>query len=294
MIQSMTGYGGAQHVEEDVQYALEIRSLNNRYLKLSIKLPEHLQFLESEVDKLLRSRLVRGSVSYTLRVRSEQGAGLRRINTAALQEYVEQLSRAHSPEGPRATIDLATIATLPGVCEVPDLDEDARKRALDIVADLTNRAVDTLTTMRQDEGRALHRELVACCDAIRARLTECLSRAPKVIEEYHERLKSRVAILMQTGSLELEAEGLMREVAIYAERCDISEEIARLASHLDQFVQLCGRDDQVGRTLDFLSQEMLREANTIASKSNDAAIARGVVEIKGWIDRLKEQVQNVV
>ena len=100
-------------------------------------------------------------------------------------------------------------------------------------------------------------------------------------------------MLMQTGGFELEAEGLMREVAIYAERCDISEEIARLGSHLDQFVTLCDRGDKVGRTLDFVSQEMLREANTIASKSNDAAIARNVVEIKGLIDRLKEQVQNV-
>ncbi len=293
MIQSMTGYGAAQHVEDGVSYALEIRSLNNRYLKLSIKLPEHLQFLEGDVDKLLRSRLVRGSISYTLRVRSEGDVGLRSINPAAVQRYVEQLSEVQTPPGTAATVDLATIAMLPGVCDSPELNEGARQHQWDVVADLTNRAIDVLIAMRREEGQALRTDLLRCCEAIRVRLSECKARAPSVIEEYHERLKSRVAILMQSGGFELEAEGLMREVAVYAERCDISEEIARLGSHLDQFGGLCDREDQVGRTLDFLTQEMLREANTIASKSNDAAIARSVVEIKGLIDRLKEQVQNV-
>ena len=293
MIQSMTGYGAAQHVEDGVSYALEIRSLNNRYLKLSIKLPEHLQFLEGDLDKLLRARLARGSVSYTLRFRSERDEGLRSINLTAVQRYVQELSEVRTPPGTAATIDLATIAMLPGVCDSPALDEETRKRQLDLIADLTNRALDVLIAMRREEGQALRAELLQCCEAIRTRLAECEVRAPNVIDEYHERLKSRVATLMQSGGFQLEAEGLMREVAIYAERCDISEEIARLGSHLDQFGGLCDSEEQVGRTLDFLSQEMLREANTIASKSNDTVIVRRVVEIKGLIDRLKEQVQNV-
>lgn len=294
MIQSMTGYGAAQHVEGGVCYAIEIRSLNNRYAKLSIKLPEHLQFLESDIDRMLRARLVRGTVTCTLRVRTEHGSVLRRINSAALQEYVDQLSRVEASNGPPSTIDLATIALLPGVCDVPELDEEARSRERGIVTNLTERAIDALSAMRRDEGEALLRELLGFCESIRSLLAKCAARAPMVIEEYHERLKSRVGTLMRTGGFELEAEGLMREVAIYAERCDVSEEIARLNSHLDQCGLLCDREEPVGRTLDFLSQEMLREANTIASKSNDSVIARSVVEMKGWVDRLKEQVQNVV
>ncbi len=293
MIQSMTGYGAAQHVDDGVSYALEMRSFNHRYLKLSIKLPDHLQFLESDVDKLVRSRLARGSITCRLRVRSEDDVNLRPINVAALQRYVDQMLLVRLPDGVKATIDLATLASLQGVCEPPDLDDQAQEQQLAVVNDLTNRAMDTLIAMRREEGQAVQGELLTCCDAIRERLAQIAANAPKVVNEYHERLKSRVAMLMQAGGFELEAEGLMREVAIYAERCDISEEIARLGSHLDQFAHLCDRGDKVGRTLDFVSQEMLREANTIASKSNDAAIARNVVEIKGLIDRLKEQVQNV-
>ncbi len=292
MIRSMTGYGAVQHVEDGVSYALEIRSLNNRYLKLSIKVPEHLQFLESDIEKLVRNRIARGSIGYALRVRGEGAAALRSLDPAALQWYVEQLSRARTSEGVQTTIDLATVAQLPGVCESPELAENARTHQLDFVTDLTNRAIDILSQMRGEEGVALRADLLKWCQQIGERLAECNVRAPKVVEEYHERLKSRVASLMQAGGFELEAEGLMREVAIFAERCDISEEIVRLTSHLDQFVQLCDSDDQVGRTLDFLTQEMLREANTIASKANDAQIAQAVVQIKGLIDRLKEQAQN--
>jgi len=124
-------------------------------------------------------------------------------------------------------------------------------------------------------------------------LVEIAKRAPGVIDEYHERLRSRVAALMEAGGFELQEDGLIREVAVFAERCDIAEEVTRIESHLMQFDELCARSEPVGRTLDFLTQELLREANTIASKSNDAAIARNIVEVKTIIDRLKEQVQNV-
>ncbi len=293
MIQSMTGYGAAQHVEGGVSYVLEVRSLNNRYLKVLIKLPEHLQFLESEVDRMVRSRLGRGSITYALRVRMGGEAGARPINLAALQRYVDQIGRVRLGDEVKATVDLGSCAMLPGVCEQPELDEETQQSQRDIVAKITTSAIDTLVEMRCREGEMIRTELHGGCEAIRTRLADVAERAPKVVEDYHEKLKSRVATLMQSGGFELDADGLMREVAIYAERCDITEEVARLGSHLDQFEQLCDRSEQVGRTLDFLTQELLREANTIASKSNDAPIARSVVEIKGLIDRLKEQGLNV-
>ncbi len=292
MIVSMTGYGAAQHTKNGVCHSLELRSVNNRYLKLSIKLPEHLQFAESGIDKLLRHRLARGTVSCTIRARNDASM-LKAVDVTALQRYVDVLSQVRLPAGVRPVIDLATAALLPGVGDPPDLDDEAKRQCVEVLSDLTNRGLDALIDMRREEGRTLHDDLLGCCEAIRGHLALIASRAPSVIDEYRDRLRSRVATLMQGGGFQLEADGLLREVAVFAERCDISEEINRLTSHLEQFAEVCNRDEQVGRTLDFLAQEMLREANTIGSKSNDAAIARNVVEIKGLIDRLKEQVQNV-
>jgi uncharacterized protein (TIGR00255 family) len=293
MIQSMTGYGAAEHAADGVSYALEIRGVNGRYLKLSIKLPELLQFAESAVDKLLKSRLARGSVTCILRVRSEGVAGAGTINVPALQHYLDQLSKVQLPAGVQAAVDLGTLAALPGVCQPPEVDEEAQQQQLEIIEDLASRALDAVIEMRRSEGQALRGDILDCCAAVRKELAEVTSRAPTVVDEYHERLRSRVEMLMQAGGFELEADGLMRDVAVFAERCDISEELTRLNAHLEQFAELCDREEAVGRTLDFLTQELLREANTIASKSNDAAIARSVVVIKGLIDRLKEQVQNV-
>jgi len=293
MIQSMTGYGAAEVAHDGVAYALEIRAVNHRYLKLSIKLPEHLQFLETDVDRQVRAKLARGSVLYTLKTRQEMQSGQRALNLDVLQQYVAALTSVRVPEGVTPTIDLATVASLPGVCEGPLLDEETRRTHAKVIGGLTDRALDQVSAMRRQEGQALRSDLAACCGAIRQELEQVFERAPAVIEEYHERLRQRVLTLTRAAQLELDASSLAKEVAVFADRADISEEITRLRSHLDQFDQICERDDSAGRTLDFLSQELLREANTIASKSNDATIARGVVEIKRWIDRLKEQVQNV-
>lgn len=293
MIHSMTGYGAAERAEDDVSYALEVRSVNHRYLKLVIRLPEPLQFTEPVIEKVVRGRLARGSVSCTLRVHGEGGPAMRPIDRGVLQKYVDELSGVELPGGVQASLDLAAVALLPGVIYTPEFDDEAREHQSKLVEELTGAALDALVTMRADEGRALREVLLEGCEVIRGHLAVVAERAPGVIEEYHERLSSRVSALMQAGGFELQADGLMREVAVFAERCDISEELTRLRSHLDQFAELCDKAEPAGRTMEFLTQELLREANTIAAKSNDAVIARQVVEMKAFIDRLKEQVQNV-
>jgi len=292
MIQSMTGFGAAEHLEEEVAYAAEIRTVNSRYLKLTLKLPERFSFAEAPVDKLLRRELARGSVVYTLRVRDE-GVATGLVNRRVLQGYVDQLSSVNLPPGVQGALDLATLATLSGVCQAPDADDSARRRQLEIIEELTHRALAALLEMRQQEGKALHDDLQNACRAIREHTEVIGAAAPRVLDEYHERLRSRVELLLREGQLELEQDALQREVAIFAERCDVSEELTRLASHVDQFGGLCAGDEQAGRKLEFLAQEMLREANTVASKSNDAQITREILEVKVLIDRLREQVQNV-
>ncbi len=293
MIQSMTGFGTAEHVENGATWIVELRSVNHRYLKLSVRLPETCQFAEAAVERILRERLTRGSVTYSLRVHGSDNAAVATMNLTVLQAYADQLGRVRLPDSVRGTIDLAQLAQLPGVTDMPELDDETRRIQLGIIEQVTHRAIDDLSRMRREEGQALRAALNESLAGTRERLDVVAQRAPLTIVEYHERLHTRVAQLVREGGYELGAENLAREVALYAERCDVAEEITRLRSHLDQFVELCDRAEPVGRTLDFLSQELLREANTIASKSNDALIARHIVEIKGLIDRVKEQVQNI-
>lgn len=290
MILSMTGFGDAQHTEQGVMYGLEIRSLNNRYLKTVIKLPEHLQSLEADVEKFLRNRVGRGSITFTLRVRDTTADAAYELNTAALESYLAEMRKLTQQDG--VTVDLGSMLALPGVCQPKDFSEEERGREWAIVEQLATAALDKLIEMRRREGQALSKDLLTHTAAIREHLGALAGLTPRVVEEYHKRLRERVATLMGRAALELEADTLAKEVALFAERCDIAEEISRLTSHLDQFDALCGSKEPAGRKLEFLAQELLREANTIGSKANDLEIARHIVEIKGRIDRLKEQVQN--
>lgn len=292
MISSMTGFGAAECCENGVSYRVEIRSVNNRYFKASTKLPEHLQRFEGEIDKQLRGRMGRGSISYSLKVKDENAPTSVEINKAALGRYVSVLAQV-AAEHKLASIDLAGLLDFPGVCEPVEMNEDLLAAQLKIVQRLTNEAIDRLLTMRRTEGEALERDLAEQCAGIRDRIAQVAERSPLVVDEYHKRLRARVQQLMETSSVELDHDALVREVAIFAERCDVNEELSRLASHLDQFAELCAAPEETGRKLDFLAQEMLREANTIGSKASDAQVSRHVVEIKASIDRIKEQVQNV-
>jgi uncharacterized protein (TIGR00255 family) len=292
MILSMTGFGEADAHQDGVHYHAEIRSVNNRYFKSAIKLPESLQSLETDVDRVLRSRLGRGSVAYTLRVKDENPTGAYEINSAVLAEYVRRLKlAAGAMDGIR--VDMAGLLDAPGVCEPPRLDKETLAARLQVIETVTEAAIDKLLEMRRAEGLALLRDLQAQCQLIRDRMEKVRLRSPAVVEEYGRRLHARVQLLTAASGATLEEDVLVREVAIFAERCDINEEVSRIASHLDQFGELCDGSEEAGRKLDFLAQEMFREANTIGSKAGDAEIARHVVEIKAAVDRIKEQVQNV-
>ncbi len=292
MILSMTGYGEAQACENGLSYRVEIRSVNNRYFKAAIKLPEHLQRFEGEFDKLLRSHLGRGSVTYSLRIKGDEAPVASEINTAVLSHYVKRLEET-AAKHPTARIDLAGLLEFPGVCEPVEMDDAVVRGQVEMAKALTSEAAERLIEMRAAEGKALLRDLEEQCAEIRARVAEISRRAPRVVEDYHNKLRVRVQQLLDSASANLDREALAREVAVFAERCDVNEELARLSSHLDQFAELCASPEEAGRKLDFLTQEMLREANTIGGKANDAEIARHVVEVKAAIDRIKEQVQNV-
>jgi uncharacterized protein (TIGR00255 family) len=292
MIVSMTGFGDATAERDGTHYAVEIRSLNNRFFKPVIKLPENVSGLEPELESMLREKLGRGSITYILKLRTDSAEAAYHLNVNALKNYLDQLQEVKGLDR-FVQIDLASLVQLPGVCQEPRDETDEIERHGPTVRDLTARAIVKLDAMRRREGEALFTELMRHVSLIRSNLQEIAKLAPNVVEDYHRRLHQRVSQLLAKAELQVSQVDLIKEVAVFAERADIAEEIQRLGSHMDSFEQSCRQGEHAGRKLDFIAQEMLREANTIASKANDAEIARRIVEIKGAIDRLKEQVQNV-
>ncbi|MDD5063593.1 MAG: YicC family protein [Phycisphaerae bacterium] len=289
----MTGFGEAQGEINSVTYIVEIRTVNNRYLKNSLRLPETAAFLEEDIDKLLRKNLSRGMVSCVLRLKNAPANVLFDIDGTALRAYMEKLSRIASSVDTKSSIDIGGLLTLPGIVRPAMPDEEKAKQIKKEVLNIAQKAIDQLKQMRAAEGTALAAELGSHCKAIKQNLEQIRANSGTLLQEYQKKLRKRVDELLADAKLKLDKETLAREVAIFADRSDISEEIARLDSHLQQFAESCESDAQAGRRLDFISQEMLREANTIASKAYDTEVVRCVVDIKCWIDRIKEQVQNI-
>lgn len=306
MILSMTGFGDAQLERPGFALSLEIRTLNSRYFKAGLRLPDFLGFLESDIEKWLRRRISRGTVNYTLKVRQTGEYLAQEVDVPALRGYLRQLAAvqaagsgpgtvpgAGGEAGLRYTVDLATLLTLPGVCR-PREDEVADPEQWRApTEELTERALERLMTMRRTEGAAVWGDLEKQCRLLLENLEAVTRRAPGVVADYGGRLRERINMLLSAASLSLGQDALIREVAVFAERCDISEELTRLRGHVEQFLAAGRTEEAAGRKLEFLSQEMLRETNTIGSKANDAEILRRIVEMKGAVDRIKEQVQNV-
>ncbi|MDP6544259.1 MAG: YicC/YloC family endoribonuclease [Phycisphaerae bacterium] len=293
MLQSMTGFGAAQGHCDGVEYSVEIRAVNHRYLKTSVKVPEIWSSAEIDIENLLRDRLQRGSIGLSVRMRISDEQAAYTVNTVALAKYIDQVKGLRSAGEEYLTIDLAVLMALPGVCNPPKMD-DLRERTCDELMGLINQAIDNLLEMRAREGKGVQDDLLDQCEQVEASLGDIGSRSPRVVEEYHQRLCERVGELIDAARIDIDKDHLAREVAVFADRCDINEEISRQNGHLQQFRETCGGDQPAGRKLDFIAQEMLREANTIASKANDSEIGRAVVDMKTAVDRIKEQVQNVL
>jgi uncharacterized protein (TIGR00255 family) len=295
VIRSMTGFGEASSTAGSAHFYLEVRSLNSKYFKAVIRLPEEFQVLEAELETQLRHRLNRGSVFMTIRHSDVSGDVAHTVNEHALGRYIEQLQKLPQVAKGSVQIELAPLLSLPGVLQPPANEEQRLNIARAELLKLLEVACVGLVKMREREGQYLVNDLLTHHDVIAARLGQIKARAPQVMLDHEKRLKGRIDQMIKDMGLHVQAVDIVRELAITAERVDISEEIARLSGHLDQFTQMLKELEfkPIGRTLDFLTQEMLREANTIASKSPDSLISRMIVEVKGAIDRIKEQVQNV-
>lgn len=295
MIRSMTGFGDASAEIGGVHYFVEVRSLNSKYFKATIRLPDEFQGLEAELESALRRTITRGTITLSATCADASESAAFEVNHRALDRYIEQLRKVPGVASGQVSLEVSGLLSLPGVLQRPSNEEarlDAARAAFFAVLD---KAVDVLQAMRHTEGRTLLEELSRQRDLIARLLATIADRAPSVTDEYQRRLRARIESMLAESNVKVEAVDLIKEVAAYAERTDINEEISRLKGHIEQFSDLLSSDQArpVGRTLDFLTQEMLREANTIASKSPDAQISRSIIEVKGAIDRMKELVQNV-
>lgn len=278
---------------DGVLYTVEIRSLNNRYLKAQLRMPDIAAFLEDDLEKLHRNLLHRGSINFALRMKNVSGQALVDIDQRSLRTYMDRLSALITEDPAPFRVDLASMLSLPGIVQPMMPDSDTLEKMRRTVLELTKEAVDQLKHSRLEEGQVLTEDLKANCRVIREKLDTIRDRKDAVVQEYHQRLKKRAGDLLAQAQLTMDEAILAREVAIFAERSDISEELIRLETHLEQFEACMKNGGPAGRRLDFIAQELLREANTIASKSADAVIAQCVIDVKCAVDRIKEQVQNI-
>lgn len=294
MLLSMTGYGEARLQSEALNLAIELRSVNNRYLKLSLRATEPYNLLEAEVEKVIRRSVRRGTIQVTLRCERQYAPHDFRINKTALKSYIGQLREVGEDLGLlEQNVLFGQVLALPGVVPEPgDISHDVSED-WPLVQPVLEAAVAKLQAMRQEEGRNMANEFLQLREHIAGQLELIRQRIPVVVSSYRDRLHERVRALIAELDIKIDRSDLIKEVAIFAERSDIAEEVVRLASHLDQFREILQEAESPGRKLEFLTQEMSREANTIGSKASDVEISREVVEIKSTLEKVRELVQNV-
>jgi len=292
----MTGYGEARHSSDALQLAIEVRSVNNRYLKISLRAGEPYNLLEAEFERVIRRSVKRGTIQVHVHAQRQFAPQDFAINAVALRSYIEQVRAVTAKMGLLGGTEealLTQVLALPGVVPEPGQAPGTAEEKWPLVEKVLEQALAKLQIMRQDEGRAMAAEMLQHRNDIAKQLDAIRARSAAVVEGYRDRLHERVRKLLGELDVVLDRSELIKEVSIFAERSDIAEEVVRLASHLVQFEEILNEPESPGRKLEFLTQEMFREANTIGSKGSDVEISRHVVEIKGTLEKVRELVQNV-
>ena len=294
MLLSMTGFGEAHCQQDGLAVAVEVRSINNRYLKMTVRCGEGYGLLEPQVESVVRERIRRGTIQVNVRVERTKSPEDYTINQSVLDSYRQQLAQWCEKQGLNGPIPVEHLLLLPGVVDENGRHQVDAEAEWPLVRDTLLLAMDNLIRMRTEAGRAMEADLRANCLTVAQSLGEIEKRAPLVVDNYRKRLEDRLTKTLADFQMELDPADLIKEVSLFAERGDISEEIVRLRSHLEQFDTILGREENSsGRKLEFLTQEMFREINTIGSKASDVEIARHVIEIKASIERIREQIQNI-
>ncbi len=293
MLLSMTGFGNASLQTGGVHVSSELKSVNNRYLKLSVRMPDSVARFEADIEKLVRSRVTRGSVQLSIRVRFTSGQSEYRIDTDLLKGYQRQLSEISGDSGTLNAASIGELLSLPGVVSQTELPDEFVNSLWPAVEASLNESLDHFDDFRRREGESMRLDLEKQCEVIETEGKQVAILTPQVVTEYRDKILDRVRRLIGDASVNISENDVIREVALFADRCDINEEITRLRSHTEQFRRMLNGPTSQGRKLEFIGQEMFREINTIGSKANHVTIALSVVEMKAAIERMREVLQNV-
>ncbi|MGE6364856.1 YicC/YloC family endoribonuclease [Bacillus paramycoides] len=292
MICSMTGFGRSKVENDTFQITVEMKSVNHRFLEMSIRLPKQMMVFEDKIRKIIAEQVRRGRIEVSISI---TGEGLVERKLSVNWELLEQYqSIMEDIKGKFQLQDSITLQQLMGMPEVTAIEEienvNVNVQFENSLYEAVRQAAHMLKTMREGEGERLHKDIAYRLQEIHNCVNAIIPHAPIVTQKYRERLENR---LKELHSQDLDEQRLLTEVAIFAERSDIHEELVRLQSHLDQFREALQIEEPVGRKMDFIVQEMHREVNTIGSKANDLTISKYVVEMKNNLEKIREQVQNI-
>jgi uncharacterized protein (TIGR00255 family) len=293
MIKSMTGFGRGEAVSTGKRMQVEMKSLNHRYLEIFLRMPAILSPLETEIKKKIGERFSRGKIEVSIRMDNEahqDGTQTLMLNLPLVRQYYALLSQIKEELNLSDEVTLNMISGFRDLYVPKEEEEDVASLWKGLERGLAE-AMDKLTEMRITEGEALARDLACRMNKIEQLLRIIALRAPELVAEYRQRLSDRIKELTQ--GMIIDESRIHQEVAILAEKSDITEEVVRLESHIGQFMELLAGEEAIGRKVDFLIQEMNREINTIGSKSGDSETARQVIEIKSELAKVREQIQNV-
>ncbi|MEG0371882.1 MAG: YicC/YloC family endoribonuclease [Clostridium sp.] len=292
MIKSMTGYGRGNEELEGRSFNVEIKSVNNRYLDMNIRLPRSINSLEDKIRKEIISKVSRGKIDVFINGENNgENDVIINVDENIAKAYFKAYSHLKDILNMDENVPLSLISKAPDVIQVEKLEEDLDEIWAILSASL-NQALEMFVNMREVEGNKLSEDVLERCDSIISMMEVIEERSPSVVAEYREKINSRLKEFL--GEVEIDEARLLNEVAFFSDKCSITEEIVRLKSHIIQLKDtMQNNDDSIGRKLDFLIQEMNREINTIGSKANDLLITRTVVDIKSEIEKIREQIQNI-
>ena len=291
MVRSMTGYGKGIAENEEARVTIEMKSVNHRYLDLNIKLPKKLNFLESQIRNKISESIFRGKVDLYITLNEHADASCKvSINDVIAKEYLDSISAMSAKLGIDNDMKASSIVRLPDVIELEEVDSDEDNLKELVFAALSD-CINQFVEARIAEGARLEKDLLSKMDEMLALVDKLEARSPQIIEEYKTRLTTKIHELLE--DTKIDENRIAQEVTIYADKVCIDEEMVRLKSHVAETRSVFDLDKEVGRKLDFLAQELNREANTILSKSTDVEIADIGITLKTLIEKVREQIQNI-
>lgn len=290
MLRSMTGFGHYEYTENDITFTIEIKTVNHRYFDIFLRMPKQISAFEDRVRSVISSRIQRGKIDVYITYDNKSGNAQEVVLDEKLAKaYCDALKKIAGNLGLRDDISASSLARFPDILKVEKKDFDD---TIGLILEKTvERATTVLLEMREKEGEKLKESMMLNLSAIESHLDRIRFKAPTIVKEYKEKLETRINELVD--SQKIDPSRLAMEVAIFADKCSIDEEIVRLGSHISQMRDMLNEGSPVGKKLDFLIQELNREVNTIGSKASDLEITRSVVELKSEIEKLREQVQNI-